>query len=229
MSPKPALIASTQESVHDACLRMVADGLVIGSAGNISARVGRHHAVVTAGGVAYDRLTPDDHPLVDLRDGSWSGPRKPTSEMALHTGLLRAMPKVSAIVHTHSVHAAAFAVARVDLPFICNENMIMRSERVLVTDYAPPGTEDLGQQALTALRRQRGSRAVLLANHGVVALGEDLDAAELVARAVEWTARICAVARQLGGEHVLDRATQQAIGHNYGITIAPLTSGRRMP
>jgi L-fuculose-phosphate aldolase len=185
--------------------------------------------VVTAGGVAYDRLTPGDHPLVDLRDGSWTGPRKPTSEMALHTGVLRAMPKVSAIVHTHSVHAAAFAVARIDLPFICNENMIMRSERVLVTEYAPPGTEDLGQQALTALRRQRGSRAVLLANHGVVAVGEDLDAAELVARAVEWTARICAVARQLGGEHVLDRATQQAIGHNYGITIAPLQSGRRTP
>ena len=163
----------------------------------------------------YDRLAPTDHPLVDLGTGGWSGPLRPTSEIALHLGLMRALPDVGAIVHTHSRYAAAFAVARRDLPFICNESMVTRAEQVLVTEYAPPGSVDLAEQALATFRRQPGSRAVLLANHGVVALGPTVDDAYLVAQAVEWTAEICHLARTLvaagHGETVLDR--ERAGGH----------------
>ena len=216
-------VEEARHLVHEACRRMVADGLVIGSAGNISVRLDDQHVVVTAGGVPYDRLSPADHPVVELATGSWEGPRPPTSELALHLGILRAMPEVAAVVHTHSRYAAAFAVARLDLPFICNESMAARAERVLVTDYAPPGTTDLADQTLATFARQPGSRAVLLANHGVVAIAPTLDDAEHVARAVEWTAEICHLARTLAaagtGEHVLDREVQAAIARTYGITI----------
>jgi L-fuculose-phosphate aldolase len=131
---------------------------------------------------------------------------------------------VDAVVHTHSRYSAAFAVARLGLPFICNESMVTRAERVLVTDYAPPGTEDIGEQALATFQRQPGSRAVLLANHGVVAVGPSLDDAYVVAQAVEWTAEICHHARTLlgapAGEFVLDSAVQDLIGRSYGVTIA---------
>lgn len=211
------------EQVHEACLRMVADGLVVGSAGNISVRVGGDHLVVSAAGVAYDRLTAADHPVVDLSDGTWAGERPPTSELALHLGVLGALPDVGAVVHTHSRYAAAFAVARLDLPFICNENIATHSEAVLVTDYAPPGSGDLGDQAVRTFSRQPGSRAVLLANHGVVGIGPDLDTAYLVARSVEWAAEICYLARTLAaagtGEHRLDREVQQTIARNYMIQI----------
>lgn len=218
-------VDEARRAVHEACLRMVADGLVIGSAGNISARVsGREGFVVTAAGVPYDRLTAADHPLVDLDTGGWSGPLRPTSEIALHLGIMRALPDVGAVVHTHSRYAAAFAVARRDLPFVCNESMATRAERVLVTEYAPPGSTDLAEEALTTLRRQPGSRAVLLANHGVVAIGPTVVDAYLVAQAVEWTAEICHLARTLvaagHGETVLDRDVQAAIARNYGVTIA---------
>ncbi len=209
-----------RHEVHAAALRMVADGLVVGSAGNVSVRLDQHHIVVTAGGVVYQKLTPGDHPVVDLRDGSWDGHRQPTSELALHLGVMTAMPDVHAIVHTHSRHAAAFAVARIDLPFICNENMGPACEHILVTPYAAPGTAELGTAALTTFRRQPGSRACLLANHGVVALGEDVDGAYLVAAQVEWIAEICYLARTLGGETVLPVAVQDAVGRHYGITIA---------
>jgi L-fuculose-phosphate aldolase len=213
-----------REAVHAACMRMVADGLVIGSSGNISVRLDDNHFVVTAAGVPYGRLTPADHPIVDSRDGSWDGPQRPTSELALHLGVMRALTDVGAVVHTHSRYAAAFAVARLELPFICNENIATRSERVLVTDYAPPGSTDLGEQALKALRAQPGSRAVLLANHGVVAIAPDLDEAYVVAQSVEWTAEICHLARTLlaagAGEHVLDERIQDTIGRNYGVAIA---------
>ena len=137
---------------------------------------------------------------------------------------MRSMPEVGAVVHTHSRYAAAFAVARLDLPFICNESIATRAERVLVTEYAPPGSADLGEQALRALRRQPGSRAVLLANHGVVAIAPELEDAYVVAQSVEWTAEICHLARTLlaagAGEHVLDRAVQDAIARNYDVVIA---------
>lgn len=213
-----------RQAVHAAGRRMVADGLVIGSAGNISVRVDEDRFVVTAAGVAYDRLAPADLPVVDLGTGEWDGRLRPTSEIAVHLGVLRSMPDVGAVVHTHSRHAAAFAVARLGLPFICNESMATRAERVLVTDYAPPGSADLGAQALATFARQPGSRAVLLANHGVVAIGSHLDEAYVVAQSVEWTAEICHLARTLvaagAGEHVLDRQVRDAIARNYGVTIA---------
>ena len=217
-------VEQARSAVHAACLRMVADGLVIGSAGNISVRVDDDRFVVTAAGVPYADLPPDEHPVVDLRTGDWEGPRRPTSELALHLGVLRAMPDVGSVVHTHSRHAAAFAVARLDLPFICNESMATRAERVLVTDYAPPGSTDLGDQARATFARQPGSRAVLLANHGVVAIGPTVDDAYVVAQSVEWTAEICHLARTLvaagAGETVLDAEVQAAMARNYGVTIS---------
>jgi ribulose-5-phosphate 4-epimerase/fuculose-1-phosphate aldolase len=217
-------VSAAREAVHTACLRMVADGLVIGSAGNISVRLDDDHFVVSAAGVRYDELVPDDHPVVNRRDGSWEGPRSPTSEIALHTGLMAALPDIGAVVHTHSRYAAAFSVARLDLPFICNESIATRAERVLVTEYAPPGTAELAERVLGALAVQPGSRAVLLANHGVVAVGSDVDAAYLVAQSVEWTAEICHLARTLtaagDGEHILDTDVQDAISRTYGVAIA---------
>ena len=217
-------IEEGQQAVHAACARMVADGLVIGSAGNVSVRLDAERFVVSAAGVVYSELEPDDHPVVAAADGSWEGRHRPTSELALHLGVMRELPAVGAVVHTHSRYAAAFSVARLDLPFICNESIATRAEQVLVTEYAPPGSADLGGQALRTFERQPGSRAVLLANHGVVAVAPTLGEAEVVARSVEWTAEICHLARTLlaagGGEHVLDRAVQEAIGRNYGVSIS---------
>jgi ribulose-5-phosphate 4-epimerase/fuculose-1-phosphate aldolase len=222
--PDGADVAAARAAVHAASCQMVADGLVVGSAGNISLRVDPRRFVVTAGGVPYHRLTPDDHPVVDLATGGWEGPRRPTSELALHVGLMAANTDLQAIVHTHSRYAAAFAVARLDLPFICNESLATRAERVLVTEYAPPGSADLGAQARAAFDAQPGSRAVLLANHGVVAIGPSLEEAYVVAQSVEWTAEICHLARTLvaagAGEHVLDAEVQAAIARNYGVSIA---------
>lgn len=213
-------LAAAQALVHDTALRMVRDGLVVGSAGNVSLRLDDTHIVVTAGGVPYDRLVPTDHPVVALADGSWTGPRPPTSEVPLHRDLHRSLPDLSAVVHTHSKYAAAFSVARLDLPFICNENLGPAAERILVTEYAVPGSDDLGRVALAALRRQPGSRACLLANHGVVALGADLDAAYLVAAQVEWIAEVSHLAKSLGTEHVLPTGVQDAMARNYRTVIA---------
>ena len=216
----PSAVAAAQQEVHDTCLWLLAQGLVVGSAGNVSVRVDPDHVVVSAGGMLYEHLEASDHPLVDLRDGSHIGPRKPTSEMPLHTGLYVAMPELGAIVHTHSKAAAAFAVARRDLPFVCNENLGPAAERVLVTEYAVPSSDGLAVETLKALGRQPGSRACLLANHGVVALGATAEAARVIAAQVEWIADIVWRAEMLGGAHVLPTAIAREVCAAYGIELA---------
>lgn len=217
-------IEAAQQAVHDTCLRMVADRLVVGSAGNVSVRIDAEHIVVSAGGVLYEHLSLADHPIVSLADGSHDGPLKPTSEIALHLKLMRDDPALQAIVHTHSRHAAAFAVARVDLPFICNENIGPQSERIMVTEYAAPGTFDLGELAAHTFARQPGSRAILLANHGVVALGDSAEQAYITAAQVEWIAEVTYLASTLdptlNNVVVLPEDAQNLIGRNYGFTVA---------
>lgn len=208
--------------IVDVCRRMVADGLVAGTAGNVSVRRDDGSVLATPSGVLYHRMDREHLPVVDPDTGGWDGPLKPTSEMPLHLGLLRARPDVGAVVHTHSPYAAAHAVAGIDLPFICNESLVNHAEQVLVTrEYAPPGTEGLAAAALATFDRQPGSRAVLLANHGVVAIAEDLETAYTVAVQVEWLARIHHHARALGPVRTIAPEHQRTMAAVYGIDLPP--------
>ena len=220
--PSAAIVGAARKRVLASGRSLVARGLVVGSSGNVSERLDDHHFVVTPAGIVYDRLRLVDIAVVDQRTGACVDGMRPTSELALHLGLYRSDPSLRAIVHTHSRHAAAFAVARLDLPFVMNENIAMHAERILVTDYAPPGSADLGQMAMRTFARQPGSRAILLANHGVVALGDSIEEAELVAAQVEWIAEVVYLAstlrRDLGEAVTLPVDVQDAIGHNYGVS-----------
>ncbi len=222
--PSAAVIGAARKRVHTSARSLVARGLVVGSSGNVSERLDAHHFVVTPAGVVYDRLRLVDISVVDQRTGECVDGMRPTSELALHLALYRHDQTLRAIVHTHSRHAAAFAVARVDLPFVMNENIAVHAERILVTEYAPPGSPDLGERALRTFARQPGSRAILLANHGVVAIGDSVDEAELVAAQVEWIAEVVYLAstlrRDLGETVILPTGVQDAIGRNYGVSFA---------
>jgi L-fuculose-phosphate aldolase len=218
-------VAAARTRVHEACLRLVVDRLVVGSAGNVSERIDAERFVVSPGGRLYEELQAEDYPLVDIPSGEAVSGLPPTSELALHQALYQAFPDVQAVVHTHSRYAAAFAVARVDLPFVCNENIGPGSEKVLVTDpYAAPGTTDLGTQAVRTFARQPGSRAVLLANHGVVALGASVSKAYLIAAQVEWIAEVTHHAATLDpnlrGVVTIPHDQQDLIGTNYAFSVA---------
>lgn len=181
--------------------------------------------VVSPGGRHYEDLDSIDYPLVDIETGAIHSGLAPTSELSLHQAIYRALPDTVAIVHTHSKYAAAFAVARVDLPFVCNENIGPASESILVTDpYAAPGTSSLGLQAVATFQRQPGSRAVLLANHGVVAIGDSVRQAYTVAEQVEWIAEVTHHATTLNGDLrgvvTITSDQQDLIGRNYGFRVA---------
>lgn len=166
--------------------RLVARGLLTGTAGNLSVRLDAVTFLITPSGMDYDTFGPEDLCAVNLETGEVSGPRRPSLETGLHAAVYRMRADLGAVVHTHSLFATAVAAARKELPCILDAMAIQFGGAVPIARYAIPGSKDLADNAARALG-DRG--AVLLANHGVVAVGGDfaeaLSRAELVERAAQ--------------------------------------------
>jgi len=150
-------------------------GLNHGRSGNISIRVpGVNHVLITPSGLVKSRLNTDDIVVVDLNGSIVEGARKPSSEINLHLAIYRARSEVNAVIHAHTIYATALAVARRPLPVIIEEAVLVLGGDVRVAEFAPYGTIQLAENAVRALE---GRKAVLLANHGVVAVGGSLEEA----------------------------------------------------
>jgi len=202
--------------VAQACRELLATGLVRGTSGNVSVRDPASGTIaITPTGLGYAGMRDCDVAVLSAGGDQLDGELRPTSEVALHLGIYRARPDLAAVVHTHSMFATTFAVLGEQIPAV--HYLIVRAgESVPVAPYARYGTVELAESAVRTL----GSGfAVLLANHGVVAVGADLAAAMAVAEAVEYTAELAWRARQLGTPRLLDAcqlAAARAAFASYG-------------
>jgi L-fuculose-phosphate aldolase len=176
-------------------------GLSAGTSGNVSLR----HAngfFISPSGVPYDAMSAGDVVQLDLRGQNVSGHMPPSSEWRLHLGIYRARPDVDAIVHAHPRYATALACTGRDLPAFHYMVAIAGGDSIRCAPYAPFGTEELAASAAEALTARR---ACLLANHGAVAVGDDLAAAmELMVEVEELAAQYC-VALQIGEVTILSK------------------------
>ena len=179
-------------------------GLNKGTSGNVSLRHGEGF-YITPTGMPYDRLVADDIPLMAL-DGSHVGARKPSSEWRFHRDLYAARPEVGAVLHAHSPFAVSLACLRRDIPPF--HYMIARfgGDTVRCADYALFGSQALSDAALLAMRDRK---ACLLANHGLLVAGRDLDEALALAIELEELCEQYWRACQLGAP-VLLSATEMA-------------------
>lgn len=181
-----------------ACRDMNASGLNQGTSGNVSVRWG-DGLLITPSGLPYDRMRPDD--IVALRmDGGFDHRLKPSSEWRFHRDILAARPEIGAIVHAHPIHATAFAMCRREIPAVHYMIAAAGGPTIRCGGYAPYGTEALSRIALDALQDRL---ACLLANHGLIACGRDLERALWLAIEVETLCRQYAVALQVGAPVVL--------------------------
>ena len=96
--------------------KLLADGLVQGTWGNLSVRLDDRYMLATPSGLDYERLTPEDMVPVDCSDLTYDGPRKPTSEKGLHAGIYLQHEDAGAVIHTHSKYCCIFAAANMPLP-----------------------------------------------------------------------------------------------------------------
>jgi L-fuculose-phosphate aldolase len=181
--------------------RMSELGLAPGTTGNVSVRTARGF-VVTPSGMAYDQLRGDDAVAIDLDGTIRPGQRAPSSEWRLHRDILAARPDVGAIVHTHSLFCTSVSCLRRPIPAIHYMIILAGGDEIPCADYATYGTAELAASVVRALGR---GHACLMANHGMVALGDSLAAALRLAADVETLAAQYWHAAQLGQPHVLPR------------------------
>jgi L-fuculose-phosphate aldolase len=174
--------------------RTVADGLVVGTSGNVSVRVG-DTVLVTPSGVPYDRLTPDDMTGVGLDGRQVRGTLVPTSELPMHLAVYRADPSARAVVHTHAVHATAVSLLVDELPPVHYMTAALGGP-VRVAPYAAYGTDELARAMLDALTDRTGC---LLRNHGTVTYGSSLDQAYDRTAQLEWMCRLWLTAASVPG------------------------------
>ena len=192
--------------------RMVEKGLVAGTWGNVSLRLDEKRMVITPSGMDYLKLSPEDIVIVDIETGTAQGRWKPSVETPLHAAILRARPDANAIIHTHSTYACAVAAARSEIPPILDELAQIVGGSVRTARYALPGSPELVRHVLDALN---GRNAVLLANHGAVCLGPDMEKAFLTCLVVEKAALAFIHARALGGAIPLDDADVEAMNRYF--------------
>ncbi len=175
-------------------------GINQGSSGNVSARAGKGF-VITPSALPYDCMTTDDIVFVDL-DGTPRGALRPSSEWRFHRDIYAARPDAAAVVHTHAVHATALACLHRPIPRFHYMVAMAGGDDIRCAPYATYGTQDLSDHALVALD---GRKACLLANHGMIALGADLDAALALTVEVETLASQYLAALQVGTPKLLTR------------------------
>lgn len=155
-------------------------GFAPSKSGNVSARLGDGF-LITPSGLPYARMEPGDLVAMSL-EGETLSPGKPSSEWRFHAAIYAARPELAAHVHTHSPRATALSAARRGIPAFHYMIALAGGADIRCADYATFGTQELADNAVRALE---GRKAVLLANHGVIALGATLAGAWMLAQEVE--------------------------------------------
>lgn len=178
---------------------MLEQGLTKGTGGNISARNGDQVAI-SPSGVPYKEISPDDVPIVDLYGNQVAGEKDPSSEVAMHTGILREREDVGGVVHNHSPYATTFASLGEPIP-ASHYLIAYVGDKIPVAPYERFATPELAEAALDTLGQEYS--ACLLENHGVVTVGQNVDAAFEVAMMVEYCARIHYQALDIGEPNIL--------------------------
>ena len=174
---------------------MYAKGLVEGTAGNVSGRVGDGTVCLTPSSLGSEAMQASDLIFVDAGGDVVAGDGHPSSEKALHMACYRQWAEVGGVVHCHPLYASMFAVARQTIPAAIEEVVIYIGGDVEVCDYHLTGSDELGEAVAAELGRRS---AVLMANHGLVTVGRDPADALHAALVVERTAHIVWGARLLG-------------------------------
>ena len=207
MTAKRAGFARERRSILDACRRMNDLGINQGRSGNIGLRV-KGGLLVTPTGMAYDDMTPAD--IVFMKpDGTVpSGQRQPSSEWRFHAGILAARPDVGAVVHAHAMFATTLACLRMEIPAFHYMVAMAGGDSIRCAPYSTFGSAALADHALSALD---GRKACLLANHGMIAVGETLARALALAVEVETLAAQYWRALQIGKPAILSKTEMKTV------------------
>jgi len=193
-----------RRKIIEMCRHMNASGLNQGTSGNISARYGEF-MLITPSGVPYEQLVAKDIAKMAI-DGDayeWQGPCKPSSEWHFHRAILQHKPELGAVVHTHSTFATILSIGREDIPACHYMIAAFGGHTVKCAKYATFGTQALSNNVIRAMKDRS---ACLLANHGMIAAGTDLDNAMWAAIELETLSKQYYFAKQSNNVTILPKS-----------------------
>jgi len=208
-------IARLREEVCTLHAQLTRYGLVVWTAGNVSARVpGADVMVIKPSGVSYDELTPENMVVTDLNGDVLEGDLAPSSDTAAQAYVYRHLPDVGGIVHTHSTFATAWAARAEPIPCVLTMMADEFGGEVPVGPFALIGDDSIGRGIVETLRSHR-STAVLMQNHGVFTIGTSAKAAVKSAVLCEEVARTVHISRQLGSPIPIPQSDIDALFERY--------------
>ena len=187
-------------------LRMNSLGINRGKSGNVSARR-QNGFLVTPSGLPYEETKPGDIVFIDEK-AEPEGRRLPSSEWRFHFDIYRRKSEINAVVHTHSSFATTLACLHRAVPAFHYMVAVAGGNSIRCAPYATFGTQALSDNALKALE---GRKACLLANHGMIATGENLESALALAVEVEALCEQYWRALQIGKPHLLSDAEMAVV------------------
>ncbi|HOJ87544.1 MAG TPA: class II aldolase/adducin family protein [Pseudothermotoga sp.] len=198
-------------------LRILRSNHVSGTSGNISLRVSQDMIAITPSGVPYDELSAKDIPIIDLEGHLVEGNLKPSVEHQLHCLIYKTFQDIHAVIHTHSIYSTVLSILHKPLPAI-NETLLMIGESIPVSEYANAGSSQLADYVVSCMKK---SKAVIMANHGLVCAAKTLQEAFDMCETVERGAQVYVTALSTGLPiHLIDeKCAKEAIeflSNNYG-------------
>lgn len=208
-------VAALRVQVADLHGELPRNGLVVWTAGNVSARVpGADLLVIKPSGVSYDAITPEAMVVTDLEGRLVDGELAPSSDTAAHAYVYAHMPHVNGVVHTHSTYATAWAARGEAVPCVLTMAADEFGGDIPVGPFALIGDDSIGRGIVETLRDSR-SPAVLMRNHGVFTIGRSAKDAVKAAVMCEDVARTVHIARQLGPCLPIDPADIDSLWKRY--------------
>ncbi|AUG81882.1 ribulose 5-phosphate epimerase [Kitasatospora sp. MMS16-BH015] len=212
MTTQIELIRRQVAELHQELVRY---GLVVWTAGNVSARVpGEDLLVIKPSGVSYEELTPENMILCDLDGTVVEGEHSPSSDTAAHAYVYRHRPDVGGVVHTHSTYASAWAARGEAVPCVLTAMADEFGAEIPVGPFALIGDDSIGRGIVETLDGHR-SPAVLMKSHGVFTIGKDAKAAVKAAVMCEDVARTVHISRQLGDPLPIAQADIDRLNYRY--------------
>ncbi|NPA38088.1 MAG: class II aldolase/adducin family protein [Chlorobi bacterium] len=195
-------ISEIRRQVIAAGLRLVEEGLVSRTWGNVSIKIDDTFMAITPSGRKYEDLNEDDIVIVNYHNYKYEGNIKPSSELKLHGEIYKVRREINAVIHTHQMNASTVAAARREVPPILDDMAQIIGPTVRVADYALPSTKKIVTKTLKALK---GRNAALMANHGAVCIGRDIDEAFVVCQVLEKACKAFIEAEFLGGAKSINK------------------------
>ncbi|MFW6136242.1 MAG: class II aldolase/adducin family protein [Chloroflexota bacterium] len=190
-----------KETIVEAGLTMVRRALTVGTWGNVSARDRETGLIyISPSAMDYEDIRCEDVVVLDDELEVVDGSATPSIEKHMHLAVYKAREGVNAVIHTHPLYSSVLGVNGMELPGISEDFVQIVGDKIICSEYALPGTQELAENVVVALGNRN---AVLLPNHGTVYVGKDMDHAFKICDVVEKTAHVYILAKSIGTPHLI--------------------------